>query len=87
MKLSKLWLQPPRQFKNRIRVGDIAPDGVKVEVDWDKFEPGTSIFIPCVNTVECVRQVFELSRIKDWSLDIRFVIEGGRWGVRFWRIL
>lgn len=87
MKLSKLWRLPPLSFKHRIKMGDLAPDGVPIRVAWDKFVPGSSIFVPCVNTLECVRQIYEIGTFYDWTLDIRTAIEGGRWGVRVWRVL
>ena len=87
MKLSKLWQQPPRCFKHRVRIDDLAPDGVCIRVAWDKFVPGASVFVPCINTLECVRQFYDVSRRRDWVIDTRIGIEGGRWGVRFWRVL
>jgi hypothetical protein len=87
MKLSKLWQLPPRSYKNRIRRDDLAPDGVCIRVAWDKFVPGASVFVPCIDTLECVRQFYEVARFNDWSIDTRIGIEGGRWGVRFWRVL
>lgn len=87
MKLSKQWLLPPRSYKYRVRIDDLAPDGVPIRVLWDKFVPGASIFVPCVNTLECVRQLHEIGTTYDWTLDYRTVIEGGRWGVRVWRVL
>jgi hypothetical protein len=87
MKLNRLWLQQPRFSKNRVRFHDLAPDGVCIRVDWDKFVPGASLFVPCINSVECVRQVHEIASRHDWVWECRIHIEGGRWGVRFWRIL
>lgn len=87
MKLSKLWRLPPRCFKHRLRIEDLAPDGVPIRVAWGKFVPGSALFIPCVNTLECVRQVNEIGTAYDWTLDIRTAIVGGRWGVRVWRVL
>ena len=86
-KLSKLWLLPPQSSKNRIRYDDLAPDGVLIRVRWDKFVPGASTFVPCINTLECVRQFNEIAQANDWVWDSRIGIEGGRWGVRFWRVL
>ena len=87
MKLSRQWLQPPRSYKHRLRVDDLAPDGVPVRVAWAKFVPGASVFVPCVDTLECVRQLNEVAQHHDWTLDYRIIIEGGRWGVRVWRVL
>lgn len=87
MKLSKIWLQPPQCSKNRIRFDDLAPDGVCIRVDWRRFLPGASVFVPCINTVECVRQFYEIAQKNDWAWEVRVKAEGGRWGARFWRIL
>ena len=87
MKLKKLWQQPPRSSKNRLRLDDLAPDGVLIKVNWGEFVPGASVFVPCINTVECGRQMYEIARLKGWTLDARAQIEGRRWGVRFWRVL
>jgi hypothetical protein len=45
------------------------------------------MFIPCINTVECGKQVNGVATIYDWTVDVRVAIEGGRWGVRVWRVL
>ena len=85
--LKTLWRQPPRSYKHRVRIDDFAPDGIPIRVKWEAFVPGASLFVPCVNTVECGRQLTEIGRAHDWTLDIRTAIEGGRWGVRVWRVL
>lgn len=87
MKLSKQWLLPPQCHRNRVQFDDLAPDGVRIRVAWDKFVPGASVFIPCINAVECVRQFNEIAKSGDWVWDTRVGTEGGRWGVRFWRVL
>lgn len=87
MKLKKLWQQPPRSYRHRLKVDDLAPDGVPIRVAWDRFVPGASIFVPCVNTVECGQQLNEIAQQHDWVLDMRTRIEGGRWGVRVWRVI
>ena len=87
MKLSKLWRQPPRCSRNRIRFDDLAPDGVRIVVRWDKFPVGASVFIPCVNTLELVRQLHQITSQWEWVVHYRPGIEDGRWGVRIWRRL
>ena len=87
MRPNNLWRQPPRSWKNRLKIGDLAPDGVKIVVPWDKITAGGSFFVPCVNTVELVRQVFDITDKRNWSVVFRPRIEGGKWGVRFWRVL
>ena len=87
MRLKKIWQQPPQCYKHRLRIDDLAPDGVPFRVLWGMFVPGTSMFIPCINTVECGQQLHEIATTHDWTIDTRVVIEKGRWGVRVWRVL
>ena len=35
----------------------IEPDGVPIEVAWDMFSVGSSVFVPCVNTVKASQQI------------------------------
>ena len=87
MKLSKQWLQPPRSFKNRILKYDLAPDGIRVYVNWREFKVGASIFVPCINSIECVRQIRYITEDWDWVLEFQPRIENKLWGVRIWRKL
>jgi hypothetical protein len=87
MKLNRTWLTPPRSFKRRVRIEDLAPDGVCIRVNWDRFVPGASVFVPCLDTAECARQFNELARTRDWVWDARLRVEKTRWGIRFWRVL
>lgn len=64
----------------------MSPDGVRIRVDWEVFVPGSSIFVPAVNLVELVSQMKVIATEKDYMLDHHVRIEGGRLGVRFWRI-
>ena len=43
----------------RIRLTDISPDGVRIFVDWDKFVPGASVFIPAINTIKAIDQAYK----------------------------
>lgn len=87
MKLTSLWRQTPRCSKNRVREDDLAPDGVRVKLDWHRVIPGASVFVPCVNTLECVRQLHAITSRRGWTVEYRPRIERGVWGVRFWRLL
>ena len=68
-----------------LRTYDLAPDGVTIEVNWRNMAIGSSIFVPCVNTDEAVKQVNEIFCDRHWELEHRLRIEGGNLGVRFWR--
>lgn len=86
MTLKKLWQMAPRKRTGRLKYDVLAPDDVSISVDWNKFVPGASVFIPCVDVVECGRHMYHVAKKRDWTLDIRVRIEGGRWGIRVWRV-
>jgi ABC-type histidine transport system ATPase subunit len=73
--------------KGVLRTYDLCPDGVQVIVDWGSMSVGTSIFVPCINTPEATRQAKAITAKKDWRIETRVRIEGGKLGVRIWRVL
>jgi hypothetical protein len=87
MKKSKSWRLPPRYSENKRVPFDVAPDGVRFEINWGGFVVGASIFIPAINTVKLKNQVNKIAKHKNWRIDHSERIENGCWGVRFWRIL
>ena len=38
----------------RLMTTDLSPDGVRIVINWNKFVPGASVFIPCVNTTRAI---------------------------------
>jgi hypothetical protein len=72
---------------SRIRLTDIAPDGVRIIVDWDKFTPGASVFIPAINTEKAVKHVLTASKLEKHEVKYRVRVEGGKYGVRIWRLI
>jgi len=70
-----------------LRTYDLSPDGVAIEVNWEHMAVGTSIFVPCINTSEAIKQVNKIMSDKHWSAEHRLRIEDGNLGVRFWRTL
>ena len=71
---------------NRVwKVYDLHPDEVLIEVDWDKMVIGASVFIPCINTEEAIKQVEAIFKDKSWQYEHRVRIEDGRLGLRIWR--
>lgn len=71
--------EPPRQH--------LDPDGVRIEVDWKKFQPNTSVFIPAVNLSKLIRQFYSITNRNRWLVHHTEWIENGKLGVRFWRVL
>lgn len=69
-----------------LRTDQINPDGVIFTINWDKFTPNTSFFIPCVNTKEAIRQVTQMARVRYAAVEYRRCVEDRKYGIRFWRI-
>jgi hypothetical protein len=69
------------------KIDDLHPDGVRVEVAWDKMQVGMSVFLPCINTEEAKKQVDKIADAKGWKLQTQARIEDERFGLRIWRVL
>jgi hypothetical protein len=60
---------------------------VVIKVNWDDFVVGASIFIPAINLAELNKQMQIVAKEKEIKLKGYDRIEGGKLGMRFWRIL
>ena len=69
------------------RAGIISPDGVEIQINWENFEVGMSVFIPAINTKELIRQMKDSAFYQNANIEWRDTIENKKLGVRFWRIL
>ena len=87
MKLKKRLRLVPSCSRNRVRITDLAPDGVLIVVDWDKFTVGSSVFVPAINLTELIAQFYEIADLNKWYIEHRFRIENKKQGIRFWRML
>jgi hypothetical protein len=59
---------------------------VSYQIDWQKFKPGASFFIPCLDSKAAKRTISRtLTRLK-YKFVIKVVIEDGVRGVRAWRV-
>jgi hypothetical protein len=74
----------PKQW---IKGWQLNPDGVVIDVNWDAFVVGASLFIPAINLSALNKQMQIVA--KDNNLILKGVqrIEAGKLGMRFWRIL
>lgn len=70
-----------------LRTYDLSPDGVAIRVNWEHLAVGMSIFVPCINTNEAIKQVNKIMSDRHWSVEHRLRIEDGNLGIRFWRTL
>lgn len=60
--------------------------GIPIEIDWGKFQIGTSIFIPGVDQDGLKRQIrWEMRRLQ-LKVVIKGVVENDILGVRTWRV-
>jgi hypothetical protein len=55
-------------------------------VKWDKFKPGTSFFVPCIDRKLTQRFVEEEAARLKFKIICKQVIEKGIYGLRVWRI-
>lgn len=70
-----------------LKTYDLSPDGVAIEVNWDRMVIGASIFVPCIDTEEAVKQVLSVAKQRQWTIEHRLRIEDAKLGVRFWRTM
>lgn len=70
-----------------VRTHDLNPDGVVIQVEWDKFDVGSSFFIPCINTQRATEQVRRICGTFDAQVRCKARAENGRWGLRVWRTM
>ena len=68
-----------------LKIDDLNPDGVRIVVKWDDMVVGASVFIPCINTEEAMRQAAKIVVGKGYETEARVVIESEILGVRIWR--
>jgi hypothetical protein len=60
--------------------------GIPIEVDWSRFEIGSSFFIPAVTTQPLLNQIREKMREVGVTVVIRRRVENNLLGVRVWRV-
>ena len=68
-----------------LKLDDIAPDGVRIVVRWDKMGVGASVFVPCINARKAREQVNVIFKRKGWKYIAKTTIESNKLGVRIWR--
>jgi hypothetical protein len=55
-------------------------------IEWNKFQPGSSFFIPCLDRRAMEKQVLaEAKRLKVEVL-CKHVVENNMYGLRVWRV-
>jgi hypothetical protein len=64
----------------------IETEGVTINIKWEKFVPGSSFFIPCIDTARIKNQLADAAQTMGFKVVTRAHAENGRWGIRVWRI-
>ena len=57
-----------------------------IAIKWEKFVPGSSFFIPCINRGKVERDVIKEANRLQINVLCKHVIERGRYGLRVWRV-
>lgn len=63
-----------------------APDGVHIDIAWDRMRYNDSVFIPCINTARAKALVTEEGKRRGWRFLSVVTAENDLYGVRVWRI-
>ena len=61
-------------------------NGVNYQIKWPEFVPGTSIFIPAIDTESAIKAIQKESERLEFQFVHKVVIEDGIKGVRVWRL-
>ena len=60
--------------------------GILFDVQWDKFEPHSSFFIPCLDDKKAKKLLYTECKKRKLQVRIKTVIENYIRGVRVWRL-
>lgn len=59
---------------------------VKYRINWAKFKPGYSFFVPCVDTVGARKKLERFAKLHSMELVMKVVLVDGVQGLRVWRV-
>lgn len=65
----------------------MCPDGVVIDINWDNFHVGMSVFVPAVNLSMLNKQMQSIAKDKEMVIKGFDRIENKKLGMRFWRIV
>jgi hypothetical protein len=55
-------------------------------IEWEKFKPGTSFFVPCIDRKLTQRFVEAEAARLEIKVLCKQVVEKGKYGLRVWRV-
>lgn len=59
---------------------------VQYRVNWEKFRPGYSFFVPCIDNVAAVKEIDAICYRLNMKVVAKVVVEEGVKGLRVWRL-
>ncbi len=70
-----------------MKLDDLNPDGLRVTINWEGMDVGSSFFLPCINTDKGMKQLKSVAKMKAWEVDMQICIENNKLGLRVWRTM
>ena len=61
-------------------------NGVDYQILWSEFKPGSSIFLPAVDTKAAIAAITKESERLEFQFIHKIVVEDGIKGIRVWRL-
>jgi hypothetical protein len=61
-------------------------ESVRYQINWERFKPGRSFFIPCLNPPEALKEILRVTKRLKLHVVTKVVIEDGVQGLRIWRV-
>ena len=65
---------------------EVLTNGVNYQIKWPEFQPGTSIFIPAIDTEAALKAIQKESERLEFQFVHKIVVEDGIKGIRVWRL-
>ena len=60
--------------------------GISFNIEWAKFKPGRTFFIPCLDVEGAKKEVELVTKRLKYSVEMKGVVENGVKGLRVWRL-
>ena len=65
---------------------EMLTNGVDYQILWAEFQPGTSIFLPAIDTKAAIAAITKESERLEFQFVHKIVVEDGVKGIRVWRL-
>jgi len=65
---------------------EMLTNGVDYQILWAEFKPGSSMFIPVIDTKSAIAAITRESKRLEFEFTHKIVIEDGIQGIRVWRL-